>query len=99
MPKGSSTQSVYSTYITVADTVKSALTVDLELDDVNIHVEDNDVYYGDGTNMTAVAIADSVITFRHINLRHIYFKNKTGGSTAHLSIVGTITGEIPSPGV
>ena len=50
--------------------------------------------YGDGTNVTAIALTDSVVTFRKINLKHLFVKNNVGAAVAHLSIVGTVKGMV-----
>ena len=82
--------SVYTLRYAVTDAADRIIDVDVWLNDVNIHVEDNDIYYGDGRNQTATAVADSVITFRHINLKHFFCKNKVGAAVGNLSIVGTV---------
>ena len=86
-------QSIYSNYFTVTDGGGQLTPHDLRFLDVNIHVEDHDIYYGNSGNFTAVAKAGSVITLIGIgNLKDIIVKNKTAGNTAHLSIVASIVG-------
>jgi len=58
--------------------------------DANVHVYDNDIYYGDGVFTKAIAVSNSVITFRRINLDTLYIKNKTAGSNGRVVIVGVI---------
>ena len=84
------TTTLYSTQITCADAAKPVLNVSLPFYSANFHIEDNDVYYGNGTNMTAVAVSGAVISLEKGDLGHIFFMNKTPGSTAKVSIVATV---------
>jgi hypothetical protein len=84
------TTTLYSAYITVDDNPQAILNVSLPFYSANFHIEDNDVYYGNGSNMTAIAVADSVISLEKGDLAHIFFKNKTPASVAHVSIVATV---------
>jgi len=81
---------VYSIYHTVADTATAAATDNLPFHDINIHVEDFDIQYGNARNVTAVAKAGSVLSFTNGNIRDFLFKNNNAGDTAHLSIVATL---------
>jgi len=52
-------------------------------------VIDNDIKYGNGDLQEATASANSVLTFKKLNLKHFFVKNATAGSNAKLVIVGT----------
>jgi len=56
----------------------------------NIHVYDNDVYYGSGTTLKAVATANSVLTFRNGDLKDFFFKNKTAGNNGRIVAVASV---------
>ena len=91
------TRTIWSTQITVKDVAYPVLFAKLPFYSANFHIEDNDVYYGDGTNMTAIAVADSTISLEKGDVSHMFFKNKTGGQTAKVSIVATVDPQyIPS---
>ena len=81
---------VYSKVVNVTDDPKSIENIDLTLEDCNIHVMQNDIKYGNGDLQEAVASANSVLTFKKLNLRHFFVKNATAGSNAKLAIVGTM---------
>ena len=84
---------IYSKYFTCTDGGERLSPNEVKFLDLNIHVEDNDIYYGNEGSVTAVAKAGSVITLLGLgNLQDIIVKNKTAGNTAHLSIVGSIVG-------
>jgi len=75
--------------INVTDNAKSIENIDLILEDCNIHVMDADIKYGNGDLQEAVASVNSVLSFRKLNLKHFFIKNKTAGSNAKIVIVGT----------
>ena len=50
---------------------------------------DADVLYGNGDLQEATASANSVLSFKKLNLRHFFVKNAAAGSNAKLAIVGT----------
>ena len=72
-----------------SDVVSRLENAPIFLDDVNIHIYENDIYYGSGTLVEAVATAGSVISFRHINLQDFFVKNYTAGSNGKIVVVGT----------
>jgi hypothetical protein len=88
-------ETIYSLYFTVKDIGTQVTPADVYLKDVNIHIETNDIYYGNKGNLTATGKAGAIITLQGtdptgINLRDLVVKNKTAGQTAYLSIVGSI---------
>jgi len=62
---------------------------DIFFDDVNIHVETNDIKYGDGRYCEATATAGSVLSFRNLRLSDIFVKNAVALNTAVIRIAGT----------
>jgi hypothetical protein len=84
------TTTIWSTKMTVEDVAKAPVHASLPFYSANFHVETKDVYYGNGTNMTAKAVADSVISLEKGDLKDIFFKNFTAGQTAYISIVATV---------
>ncbi len=84
------TTTLFASYVTVADTAHALINVSTPFYSCNLHVEDNDVFYGNGTNMTATAVADSVISLEKGDLAHIFFMNKVGAAVAHISVVATV---------
>ena len=51
---------------------------------------DNDIKYGNGDLQEAVASANSVLSFRKLNLKYFFVKNATAGANAKLAVVGTM---------
>jgi len=51
---------------------------------------DADIKYGNGDLQEATASANSVLTFKKLNLKYFFVKNATAGSNAKLAIVGTM---------
>jgi len=84
------TTTIFSKYFTVKDTAYRLVDSTTPFHEANLHIEDNDVYYGNGTTMTAIAVADAVISLTNGDLTDIYFKNKTAGNVAHVSVVATV---------
>ena len=76
--------------INVSDEPKAIENIDITLEDCNIHVMDNDIKYGNGDLQEAVASANSVLSFRKLNLKYFFVKNAIAGSNAKLAIVGTM---------
>ena len=50
---------------------------------------DADIRYGNGDLQEAIAVKNSVLSFKKLNLKHFFIKNKTAGSTAKVVVVGT----------
>ena len=82
--------SVYSKVITVEDTAKAVEPVDIVLEDCNIHVQDNSIYYGNGDVQNALASVGSVISFKKLNLKYLFVKNETAGNNGKIVVVGTM---------
>ena len=79
---------VFSKQYTISDNPKWLEDAPVTLYDVNLHVEDNKVKYGNGVNQTAVLNVGMVVWFRELNLHDIFFKNETGASVGKVSVVG-----------
>ena len=75
--------------VNVTDDPQSIENIDLVLEDCNIHVMDADILYGNGDLQEATASANSVLSFKKLNLRHFFVENAAAGSNAKLAIVGT----------
>ena len=86
----SSTYTVYSLSKTLSDNAEPITTENITLDDCNIHVYDYDAYYGNGIYQDAKVTADSVLSYRHLNLREFFMKNVTAGSNSRIVVVGTL---------
>ena len=82
--------SFYSKTKSITDLAEPFTTDEIVFYDLNIHIYTNDVYYGDGTTMDAIAIAGSTLDFRNGNLKDIHFVNKTPASVAVVTVAGTI---------
>jgi len=50
----------------------------------------NDIKYGNGDLQEATASANSVLTFKKLNLKYFFVKNAVSGNNAKLAIVGTM---------
>jgi len=50
---------------------------------------DNAVKYGNGDLQEAEASENSILTFKKLNLKYFFVKNKTAGANAKLVVVGT----------
>lgn len=81
---------VWSDQITITDTPMRLTDYDLELFDVNIHIEDNAIKYGSGTNQTALAYVGYILFYRKLNLHKLFMKNASGGSIGKVSVVGVL---------
>ena len=79
--------STVSVSITAGDTAKPIVSYDLPYYECNIHIYTHDVYYGDGTTMSAIAKATDVIYFKNGNLRDFFVKNYTAGNNASVVAV------------
>lgn len=83
-------QSFFSEDITVVDTVQPFSQHNIPFHEMNFHIYNNDVLYGNGTKQIAIAQAGSVLYFDKGDLRHIYFKNRTAGNNGLVVAVGTV---------
>jgi len=71
-----------------SDNKFSLAKADLWLEDVNIHIQNYDAYYGDMHNQNGVVYADDVISYRYVNIAELYFKNYTAGSNVTIVAIG-----------
>ena len=85
-----STPSVFSKTLTCGDTPKYISTENVPCYEVNFHIYDNDVYYGNGIITDAVAQANSVLSFRNCDVHDFFFKNKTAGNNGKVVCVATV---------
>jgi len=74
---------------TITDNAAPFTTTAIPVFEANIHIYDNDIYYGDGASQTALAQAGSVLYFPKFDLRDLFFKNRTAGNAGKVSIVAT----------
>ena len=81
---------IYSQYITVKDVAYPLTIESVPFYEVNLHIEDNDIQYGNARNVTAVAVAGSTISFKDGDLKDILTKNNVGGAVGHISVVATL---------
>lgn len=58
--------------------------------EMNVHIYTNDVVYGDGTTMEAIAVANAVLTFKKSDLQDLYFKSRTSGLHGRVVAVATV---------
>jgi hypothetical protein len=85
-----------STFLDIAVTATNDLPFQLTtdptifFDDVNIHVYDNNCYYGMGVQQSGVAIAGDVLPFRNVRAMDVWFKNYTAGQNTRIAFVGTL---------
>ena len=86
----STVKSVYSAVLTCSDIAQPFSLVDVPFYEGNFHIYTNDLYYGDGTTMSAIGRVNAVITLPKGNLADIYFKNYIAGSNAVVVFVGTV---------
>lgn len=84
------TKSTFSFSKDIADTSQPFLEHDLPFYEANFHIYTNDVNYGDGSVMSAIAQANAVLYFENGNIRDFFFKNRTAGSTATVVVVATV---------
>jgi hypothetical protein len=83
-------KSTFSHEKTIADVAQPFIEHNIPYHEVNFHVYDNDVFYGDGTTMAAIAVAGSIIYFDKGDLRDHFFMNKVGGQTGRVVAVATV---------
>ena len=76
--------------LTCGDNPQPLTTDDIVLEDVNLHVYDNAIYYGSGSQQLSKANANDVITYRRIRVNTIFFKNYTAGSNGRIEATGVI---------
>jgi len=57
---------------------------DLWIREANIHIYDNDAYYGDTNNQSGVIASGNGLTFQDFNLADIFFKNFGAGSNTRV---------------
>lgn len=81
---------VFSRQYTIGDTQSWLEDADLTLFDCNLHIEDNKVKYGSGSNVTAVLNVGMVVWFREVNLHKLFFVNETGAAVGKVSVVGVL---------
>jgi len=74
---------------TITNNAAPFTTTAIPVYEVNIHVYDNDIYYGDGATQSAIAQAGSVLYFPKIDLRDLFFKNRTAYLNARVVIVAS----------
>lgn len=83
--------SFYSIEYQLADDAAHNLTAEsVPFYECNIHIYDNDVYYGSGAVNKAVASANSVLTFRNGDLKDFFFKNKVAGNNGRIVVVASV---------
>lgn len=75
---------------TVGDGANPVTEHSLPFHEANFHIYDNDVNYGDGSGMDAVAQAGSVLYFDNGDLGDMYFKNRTAGNVGRVAVVATV---------
>ncbi len=75
---------------TVGDGANPCTEQSIPFHEANFHVYDNDVNYGDGSGMDAIAQAGSVLYFDKGDLGDIFFKNRTAGNVGRVAIVATV---------
>lgn len=56
----------------------------------NFHIYDHDVFYGDGTVMSAIAQTGSVLYFDKGDINDFFFQNRTAGNAGRVVFVGTV---------
>lgn len=83
-------KSTLSIEITVGDGSNPITLSKIPFHEANFHVYDNDVFYGDGTNMAAIAQAGSVLYFDKGDLNDFFFKNRTAGNDGRVVVVATV---------
>jgi hypothetical protein len=83
--------SFYSLEYTLADDGPHKITLnDIYFYEINVHVYDNSIYYGNETTLKAIATAGTVLTFRNGNLKDIMIKNVVAGNNGRVVVTGTI---------
>ena len=75
---------------TVGDTSNPVTIEQMPFHDVNMHILDNDVNYGDGSSMDAIAPANSVLYYEKGDLNDFFFKNRTAGVVGRVAVVATV---------
>ena len=85
-----SKKSTLSISKTVGDTPNPVVLNKVPFHEANFHIYDYDVYYGDGTNMGAIAQAGSVLSFDKGDLSDFFFKNRTAGNNGRVELMATV---------
>ena len=63
----STTTTIFSKTFTCGDTAKAISNSSIPFYSANFHIEDQDVYYGNGTTMKAVAVADAMPEIKEVS--------------------------------
>lgn len=77
-------------YTLANDTANRICDFDIPFYEMNMHCEDNNLYYGTGEECSAPFTVGDVVSFRNGNLRDIFIKNRTAGSNGKVVIVATV---------
>jgi hypothetical protein len=76
--------------MTVGDGANPLSLAKIPFHEANFHIYDNDVFYGDGQGMDAIAQAGSVLYYNKGDLSHFFFKNRTAGNVGRVCVVATV---------
>lgn len=87
-------KSTFSFVKTITDVAQPLVEHHIPFYEANFHVYDNDVHYGDGTVVEAIAQAGSVLYYDKGNIRDFFFKNRTAGNKGRVVVMATVPFEI-----
>jgi len=90
MPSFFTKKSTLSISKTIGDGANPIVLNKVPFHEANFHIYDNDVYYGDGQTMGAIAQAGSVLYYDKGDLSDFFFKNRTAGNAARVVLVATV---------
>ena len=84
------TISLFSKKYTIGDNAAVLEGTNTFIEDADFLILNNDVYLGNGNTQTLLMEAGTTLNKRLINLREVFAKNKTPGSTGYIVVFGNL---------
>jgi len=81
---------IRASHTAAADTKFRLAQSDMWFREVNIECFTNNAYYGDLNDQDLTINSGDVLVFQKINLKEIYFKNRSAGSNTKITAAGTL---------
>jgi len=82
--------SLFCKKYTIGDSAAALEGTDLFLEDADFLCQTNDVYLGNRDSQELLFVVDATLNRRLINLKELFAKNKTGGSTGYVIVLGNL---------
>lgn len=82
--------SLFCKKYTIGDTAAVLEMADTFIEDADFMILTNDVYLGNRDSQPLLMAANTTMNKRLINLREVFAKNKTAGSTGYIVVFGSL---------